>query len=150
MSRVYLAGPIRGTTKEEMVGWRRYAAEKLQPLSTASPLRGFDHLMLDNGHMQPGHEEHPLRDPRNFTRRDLWDVDQCDAILFNFLGATKISQGSVIEIGYATKGGKLMAVVMDPENVHWYSMTRELATYVVPTLDQGIELIKHALLPYHS
>lgn len=147
MPSVYLAGPIFGATKEEMLAWRLHATERFQPVEVFSPLRGFQHLLEDDGHMHPEHEQHPLRDPQALTRRDFWDVRRRDSLFCNFLGASRVSIGTCMEIAVARELHKYIVVVMEPENIHRYSMILDCASLVLEDLDQAIEYTKAALLP---
>jgi hypothetical protein len=146
MPSVYLAGPMLGTTKDQMLQWRLHAIKRFCPVIAFSPLRGFQHLLADDGHMPPGQEGHPLLDPQAFTRRDFWDVRRHDALLCNFMGATRVSIGSCMEIAVARERHKYITVVMEQNNIHRYSMILDSASLVVDHLDQGIELTKAALL----
>ena len=150
MSSVYLAGPVLGTTRAEMLAWRRHAAERFAPLPAYSPLRGFQHLIQDDGQLNPDHLEHPLRHPQAFTRRDFWDVRRHDALFCNFLGATKVSIGTCMEIAVARDHHKYIVVVMEPNNIHRYSMILDCASFVETDLDRAIEFTKAALLPNYT
>jgi hypothetical protein len=144
---VYLAGPMKGLTKAAMLGWRLLAAQKLAPIITLSPLRGFEHLLLDNGQMHPEYSDHPLRSLPAFISRDFSDVERSNALLVNFLGAQRVSIGTVMEIRDAWRQGKMIAVAMEPGNPHDHGMIRYPAM-VCPTLDEAIEYLKIAFAPY--
>jgi hypothetical protein len=150
MRSVYLAGPILGTTRESMLGWRLHALKKFRPLQAYSPLRGFEHLIQDNGQFHPDHQNHPLRHPQAFTRRDFWDVRRNDALFCNFLGASRVSIGTCMEIAVARDHHKYIVVVMEPDNIHQYSMILDCASFVETDLDRAIEYTKAALLPDYT
>lgn len=150
MSRVYLAGPILGATKEEMMYWRIRAEQRLQPLEVFSPLRGFEHLIAADGTIHPDHVNHPLRDPQAFTRRDFWDVRRCDVLFCCFLGATRVSIGTAMEIAVAHELHKYIVVVMEKQNIHRYPMILDCASVVADNLDDAIEYTKAALLPDYA
>lgn len=147
MAKVYLAGPMRGLSKEAMCEWRSYVAAKLQPCESFSPVRGFEHLLQDDGHMLPEHQHHQLRDGQALTRRDFWDVRRCDLLFCNFLGATEISVGTPMEISVAHELGKYIILVMESDNVYQHPMIRDCASIVVDNLDQAIEFARAALFP---
>lgn len=81
--------------------------------------------------------------------RDRYDVSRSDGILFNFLETDRVSIGSIIELGWATAPAvmsKIIIVVMDNENLHNHAMVRQLANFILPTLDQAIEIAKATLI----
>lgn len=142
---VYLAGPMANLDRETILGWRRTVTEALRPEICISPTRGFESLMALDGRMGVGHEDHILRRSHPLTLRDLWDVMRCDLVFVDFTGATRVSIGTVIEIGVAWACHKPVIVVMDPGGIHDHPMIREIAMYVVPTLSEAIELTRIAL-----
>jgi nucleoside 2-deoxyribosyltransferase len=75
------------------------------------------------------------------------DVMRCDMILVNFLGASKVSIGSVMEIGWADAWRKPIIVVMEKDNVHSHAMIREVAGYIVSNLDEAIKIVIAVLSP---
>jgi hypothetical protein len=60
-------------------------------------------------------------------------------------GVTSI--GTMIEAGWADAFRTPLVVVMSESNPHNHAMLAELAGYIVPTLEQGIEIAKTVLLP---
>jgi hypothetical protein len=75
------------------------------------------------------------------------DVMRCDAILVNFLGATKVSIGSVLEIAWADAWRKPIIIVMEKENIHSHAMIREMAGFITSSLDEAITIATAILSP---
>lgn len=134
---VYLAGPITGLSYGDATDWRKEFAKKLPSyIQAVSPLRGKRYL--DNEKIiKDSYEIHPLSGQKGITCRDRMDVGRCDLLLVNFLGAKKVSIGTVMEIAWADAWRKPIVLVMEPENVHSHAMVREVAGFIVPTLDEA-------------
>ena len=149
---VYLAGPIDRCSYEECTEWRDYAKEQLdkEGIMAISPMRAKEFLRQYEKIADRIHE-HPLTSDSGITTRDMWDVMRCDAVLFNLLGAKKVSVGTMIEYGWASSCNqpiKPIVTVMEKQgNPHEHPMIRRLSAYRVETLESGLEIIK-ALFAY--
>jgi nucleoside 2-deoxyribosyltransferase len=154
MPKVYLAGPISGLTYDQGQDWRALIASQLQQRGILgySPLRAKAYLKafgaLEQSYQAKEQPLSCLSSDRGITSRDRWDVMTSDAILFNFLGAERVSIGTCIEIGWADAFRKPCVVVMEPEgNLHDYPMIREIAGWRVPTLNDGVLILDRILNP---
>jgi nucleoside 2-deoxyribosyltransferase len=144
---LYCAGPILGTSYEESAKWRKYVAKKLPPyIKAVSPLRGKNYLIGETN-MQHSHEDMPLSSRKGIVCRDRMDVMRADMILVNFLGAKKVSIGTVMEIAWADALRKPIVLVMRGNNVHSHSMIEEVSGFIVPDLDQAISVVTAVLSP---
>ncbi len=142
---VYLAGPISGLTFADSEDWRGYVAERLPPhIQALSPLRAKDYLK-SRGVLAGAYDEHPLSTAKGITTRDRFDVMRSDLVLFNLLGARQVSIGTVMEIAWADAFRKPSVVAIEPGNVHWHQMVEMCSGFMVPDLDQAIELVKAIL-----
>ncbi len=147
MKTVYLAGPIRGLSYDGCNDWREYAKEKLKEWGIAgvSPMRAKEFLRTEKI-MDDRHYDHVITCPTGITTRDRFDTTSCDILLANFLGAQKISIGTMIEYGWADSARKPIITVMEKEgNPHQHSMVEELTGFRVETLDEGL-LVARAIL----
>ena len=158
---VYLCGPIANTDWTTSAnGWRKYVYDNLngiivgpdtgQPfgsISVYSPMRGKEFLK-DKGVLgTQGYEERAVSSVRGIVGRDNNDVMNCDVMLANFLDTEKVSIGSVAEFGLAHAYRKPIVTVMEKGNIHDHIFIQGMSTYIVPTLDEGIDLTKMLLLP---
>lgn len=144
---LYCAGPITGLSYGESTDWREYVASKLPPhIRAVSPMRGKKYLANEKN-IKDYYEEHPLSCQKGVTCRDRADVMRCDMILVNFLGAKKVSIGSVMEIAWADAWRKPIIVVMEKDNVHSHAMLREVSGFIVSDLDEAIAIITAVLSP---
>lgn len=141
--RVYAAGPVTGLTHAEAEEWRKVLDRNLPPdIKVVSPMRGMDSLK-GIGKLDSSYEHHPLTSSKGINTRCHWDVKTADVVFVNFLGATKPSLGTTMEIAWAHAYGMPVVMVMEEEgNPHDHAMVRECATYRVDTLEAGIEILK--------
>jgi nucleoside 2-deoxyribosyltransferase len=148
---VYLAGPITGLTFDGAQDWRSEASKALDSdkIETLTPLRGKAHLrkdgVLHNGVKPYSQPENPITSSKGITRRDMNDTTRSSAVLANLSKTDKVSIGTVMELAWAYKEQIPLVVVMEKENVHQHAMVLECATYIVPTLAEGIGLVKFLL-----
>ena len=155
--KCYLAGPITGLTRDEAIDWRQKVIEKLPPeIQGYSPMRGKSFLSHLGALPPHGYETMPdigeigriMASQTGINRRDFNDVYTSDAVFVNFLGAEKVSIGTVMEIAWAYAFRKPCVVVMEPEkNPHDHAMLRDSSTYITSTIENGIVLLKTLLLP---
>ena len=145
---VYLAGPITGLAWGDASDWRGYVIKRFPPhIIGVSPLRGNEYLSKE-GNLKDNYAElHPMSTEDGIMTRDRFDVMRADALLVNFLGATRVSIGTVMEISWAHLLNKPVVVVMEKDNIHQHSMLRKASSLIVPTLDAGIDLVDRLISP---
>jgi hypothetical protein len=137
---VFLSGPLTGLSYDESIAWRRYVSGKLPPFMRAySALRGKEYLAEEDV-LLDAYEDYPLSSRKGITCRDRMDVIRCDLLFVNLLGTTRVSIGTVMEIAWADILRKPIVVVMEEDNIHAHGMIKEVASYIVPDLDEGIRI----------
>jgi hypothetical protein len=144
---IYLSGAITGVTHGDANNWREYARDFLlkksdKRIKTLSPMRGKRYL--DNGKpIEAFNNNLPkvLSTDGAIYTRDRNDVCRCSAMLVNFLGATRVSIGSVMEIAWADLLNKPMVMVAEPTNLHLHPILNRAVKIIVPTLNEGLEII---------
>jgi len=139
---VYLAGPISGQSYSAATGWRVLAERALNKHSIASlsPMRGKAYLSHEQ--MLQDHYEQVLCTVKGITTRDRFDVARCDVVLMYLVGANQVSVGTMIELGWADAYRKpVVAVLEGADNPHWHGMVREIAGFVVPTLEEALGIV---------
>ncbi len=143
---VYLAGPITSLTFGKATGWREYVKTKLAAFGIVcySPMRGKDFLMKRVGGAKVLGQTYdsPLATQKGIVTRDRFDVMNCDVVLFNLLGADKVSIGTVVEFGWCDAFRKVAVVVMETENIHQHAFLKEIAGYIVDNMDEALEIVK--------
>ena len=169
---IYLAGPITGLTWAEATDWRKHTIDKFKDLSgygrkmnnyvALSPLRGKEYLEKETD-IKDEYDEFQLSTSKMINSRDMFDVRRSDLLIVNLLNATRVSIGTMLEIGAAYILNKPIIVVMEEQkssllvnedaskrlvlsdpnddilkNVHDHSMLREQATVIVSDVDTAI------------
>lgn len=145
--KVYLAGAIGGLTYDQSVDWREYVKKRLDDYNIVglSPMRAKHYLAAANVLDNTDHYDNPLSTDRGVTARDRFDVMNCDLVLFNLLGAPRVSIGTCIEFGWADAYRKPKVVLYDA--MHDHCMIRDLADFVVKDLEEAIHVITGILEP---
>jgi hypothetical protein len=154
--KVYLAGAITGCSFNECVDWREEFISKLPPqIHGMSPLRGKSYLeeeediANDSSQMNLVHEvQRILSSERGLTTRDYNDVRTANLVVANFLGAAKVSIGTVMEVAWARAFQIPTILVIEPSgNLHEHAMIRDSVGFRVATLEEAVWLTKVILLP---
>ena len=148
MKKIYLAGPISGLTFEGAQDWRNYFTSKISPeIDCFSPLRGKDYLKI-RGPLEGSYDQFPLSTDRGITSRDRNDCMGADLVVFNMLGAQRVSIGTMVEFGWADAARVPSILVMEKQgNIHEYPMVREIASFRVTNLEDAIAIAEVVLLP---
>jgi nucleoside 2-deoxyribosyltransferase len=141
---VYLAGPITGTSFEDATNWRTQASVALaeEGIITLSPMRGKDYLAQHTSLADSYDNVNVLSTQKGIVTRDRWDCQRANVVLVNMLGAERVSIGTVIELGWADAARNPIVLIMESENIHDHAMVRELAGFIVPTIDEGLLVVK--------
>lgn len=147
--KVYLAGPISGLTYGEGQEWRSYFSGAIDPrIKAYSPLRGKQYL-AKYGALEEGQYDQvsPLSTDKGITARDRADCMGADLVVFNMLGAQRVSIGTMVEMGWCDAARRLAILIMEKEgNIHDYPMVREIAHFRVSNLLDAIKLSEIILL----
>lgn len=145
---VYLAGPIAGLSFYACTEWRDAVAKDLDSASIhcLTPMRGKT-CLAGAGSISSGAYDLPIVTAKGVMGRDSFDAHRATALFVNFLGAKKISVGTVMEMAWAWKLGTPIVCVIEPDNCHQHIMLNETMTYQVPTIAEGVSLMKTLLEP---
>jgi nucleoside 2-deoxyribosyltransferase len=79
--------------------------------------------------------------PSAVLARCHWDVQRCDAVLANMLGADVASVGTAMELAWAVAYNKPIIVVDNPGSPHDHCMIRSATPYFYSSLDEAIEVL---------
>ena len=79
------------------------------------------------------------------TTRDLLMVRSADVLILDCLGATSISRGSVLEMGWASALQKPFVIIAEEGNPHSFNMSKSLTPFIVPTRAQAAEIVNTLL-----
>lgn len=143
---VYLCGPITGGSWTDAMQWRAEAARKLHPdIVALSPMRNKTSLLaFEDGNGGDA----DMSTMKAITTRDRFDTMRC-SVLLSYLKDVpeRVSIGSMIELGWADARRIPIVIVMDMNNVHYHPIVRSMAGWIVPTLDDAIEVVNNILVP---
>lgn len=149
---VYLAGPITGLSYGGAVDWREDATRQLlyAGIEALSPMRGKAYLK-DYKHIGGTSKDHEnfgqaLSHGKGVVTRDRWDSMRADVVLMNLLGAERVSIGTMIEAGWADAARVPIVLVREDANVHNHAMLDQLAGFIVPTLEEGLVIVRALLM----
>lgn len=150
---VYLAGPITGITYDEASDWRSYVQHCVNMqdcgnwLKVLSPMRGKCYLkdMAKESKLEDHYSNKILSTSKGITCRDRNDVIRCDLLFVNFLGAQRVSIGTVMEIAWADILRKPIIICMEKNNLHQHSMINESVGFITDCLDEGIHTMIQVL-----
>lgn len=151
MAKVYLSGPITGLTYDDArFGWRKDFAKSMaqkdgKGIEVLSPMRHEGHLAEIQGTLEKDYPNHFFSHPKMIVAKDLLDIDESTMVIANFLGAKKVSIGTVAELGYAKARGKTIVAIMEKDNIHNHPFVTELAAATVETMDDAIAVTKSLL-----
>jgi len=147
LPKVYLGGAISGLTYDQGQDWREFVVSLLagRGIEGFSPLRAKGYLR-SKGVIEQGYEDTPLSTDHGITTRDRWDVQTADAVLFNLLGAKRVSIGTMIEYGWADARRIPIITCIEPTgNIHDHPMLREITGFRVDNLQDAVELLDRIL-----
>lgn len=146
MRTVYLAGPITGCTKGEANDWRDYASRALREaeIKGISPLRCEP---LIGERYEPNSADPKFGTARAIASKNFFDVGACDMIL---VFMPTLSSGTLIEMGAGKMVHKPIVLVSEAPEVLNHPVINATAGWVLPTLDDGIEVVIGVLEDYSN
>jgi nucleoside 2-deoxyribosyltransferase len=147
---VYLAGPITGCDQGEANTWRDLVSVKLRKhnIRGISPLR-CEPLVGDRYKIE-------YADPRFGTAKaiaskNFYDVQACD-LLFAYMPAElndrELSQGTLGELHWGFGLRKPTILVSDCEKIIRHPVNQAAASWILSTLDEGIDVVVGLLADY--
>ena len=155
MKSIYLAGPITGGSYKGVTDWRNYFSEQFSKhwnasgkIEVLSPMRHKDYLLQETK-IGDAYEDRIMSSQRGITARDRFDTTNASLVVVNLLGATRVSIGTMIELGWADANNTPILLIMekDGSNLHDHAMVRELAPFWTDNLDEAIMIAGKILSP---
>lgn len=144
MKKVYLAGPIGGLTYDEAEGWREQLRSwNIPGVQLFSPLRGKTHTREERDYDGDTLGDRMMSTGRAVMLRDSHDCFTADILVVNFLGAKRISIGTVMELAWAYDRRIPTIVVMEERgNVHEHAMLNEAIWWRVSNLVDAADMLR--------
>ena len=151
MHNIYLAGPVTGLSFDRAASWRYDFVRYFRAISGRldavfrNPLRGKEDVLNGVDRMEDVYA-HPLMTEHAIMESSYQDVINSDYVVANFLGAEKVSIGTVMEIGWAFDNRVPVILIMEKEgNVHDHSMIRMACAYRAESVMEAAKLLGHLL-----
>lgn len=146
-STVYLCGPISGLSFDECVAYYDQVNQLLPPwIVPISPMRGKGYLKGEPV-LGDTYENTVLSSGKAIVTRDYFDVKRADVILANFIGAKRVSIGSLFEIAWAFEMKKPVILAMEPGNLHDHAFVREACGIRAHTLEEAVKALTFVVTP---
>jgi hypothetical protein len=165
---VYAAGPIAHTDYAGATGWREDLQNQFDTICpgwivVASPMRGKEYFSEVKGEIgayydTEGNKARPSNiysnaykqaasGPRGIIARDFYDCNRADLVFVNFLGAQKISAGTIMEIAWAYQSRIPVVCCMENSNVYRHPMIDEACDFVLDDFKTAIQIAANILIP---
>src|SRR3990167_5456707 len=135
--QVYLSGPITGKPFDEATNWRHDAMVELHiaGFKVRDPLRGKSFSPYKA-------EANPTLSDKALHDRDILDVISSDILLVNFMNATQVSIGTVIEIAIGAYLNKLVVIAAPKDDkFHNHPFIRVEATVIFHTFEEALRYV---------
>jgi len=144
---IYLAGPITGCSYDGCTDWRERFEKELtnDKVQALSPMRGKTYLEgLDE--IDPDYPGHVMSCQRGIMVRDHYDTKRCTILVVNFLGAEKVSIGTVMEMSWAWDNHiPIVCIIEEQGNVHDHPMLRETMGFRVKSEAEALHVVRTIL-----
>lgn len=140
--KIYLCGPITGSSEEGIVTWREKVMELLpQHVEVLDPALAVYDATPACAHIENSTEELlRLKHGLLVVDRNKHMIQTSDVVLANFLKAERASIGSIGELFWANAFRVPIVVVREPTgNVHDHAMLNAIASMVTDNLESGCE-----------
>jgi len=150
VSKVYLSGPITGLTYgEARWSWRQEFADLMfdTNITLLSPMRHEGHLAeMKNVPIEPDNlPTHLFSHPKMIVTKDFLDIEESTIVIVNLLGAKSVSQGTLIEMGFARAKGKTIVTITDEKNIHNSPFIGVISDVVCGTLEDAAIIVTSLL-----
>lgn len=139
---VYLGGPITGLTYKEATEWRQLVYDSVSAnFEIRDPMRKKQCLAISTTPINAIDNSRIETSTDFIMMRDYEDVKKADILFVNLLNAGKASIGTIAEIAWAYQVRKPVIVVMEQGNPHWHPFIIGMASILVHTLSEGINVL---------
>jgi len=139
----YLAGPMTGMTLEHVQTWRRKARASLEDAGfvVLDPARGLMFLEPESV-VQDAYEDEFTENKHVVFTRDKFDATRADILFVNLKHATRISIGTMMEMGWAHLSGRFVVTVIEKEgNPHMHAFVREASSIMFDDPEDACDYI---------
>ena len=149
--RIYLSGPISGSSRDDIAGWRQRVAGMLpQQVEVYDPAASFyDAALSYEAPEGPSAALVRLMHGRLVVDRNKHIIQSSDVVLANFLYSEHASIGSIGELFWANAFRIPIVIVREQSgNVHDHAMLNAIASIVASSLEEGCDAALNVLGTY--
>ena len=141
--KVYCARPFSGLTIEEIHKYYEWLAAQFDsyPIALRIPITTETRLLskCDQEVVKSTGYEDPLFTDRAIVSRDIWAATNSDVFFGNFLPATQVSIGMIVELTAAKlSGSHTVSVLPEGKHPHNHAFVLQQSDVIINTLDDGI------------
>ena len=142
--KIYCVKPISGETGLAVFNYYDRIRKTLMDIGyhVLTPLYGKGELRTELEFKSHGYDNNPLTTNHAIFGRDKFFVQQSDILFANFLGASRVSIGSIMEIAIGHMLGKQIVIVMEKDNIHMHCFVLEAATIIFETEESAIKYLR--------
>ena len=142
--KIYCVKPISGESGDYVFKYYEIIRKTLSHIGydVLTPLYGKSKLRTELEFKAHGYENDPLTTNHAIFGRDKFFVQQSDILFANFLGATRVSIGSIMEIAIGYMLGKQIVTVMEKDNIHQHAFVLEASTIVFEDYEESLRYLK--------
>ena len=143
MFKIYCIKPISGASADTVFSYYERIQKTLTDIGydVLVPLHGKGEMRTETKFKAHGYENSPMTTNHAIFGRDKFFVQHSDILFANFLGATQVSIGSVMEIAIGNILGKQIVVCMEKDNIMQHAFVLEAATIVFHTEEESLNYL---------
>ena len=143
MLTIYCVHPISGCSANEVFGYYEKTKNELTSYgyNVLVPMYGKSFLRTELEFKTKDYQS-PLTMNHAIYDRDKWMVHQADILYANFIGAARVSIGSMFELAWGNDNGKQVVITMEENNIHQHAFVLEAATIVFSTEEETMHYLK--------
>jgi len=134
---------MTGMTLEHVTTWRERARVALEDagFTVLDPARGLVFLEPESV-VRDAYEEEFTENKHVVFARDKFDATRADLLFVNLKHATRISIGTMMEMGWAYLSGRFVVTVIEKEgNPHMHTFVREASSIWFDDPDDACDYI---------
>ena len=134
---------MTGMTLEQVTTWRKKAKAALEEagFTVLDPARGLMFLKPETV-VKDAYDEEFTENKHVVFARDKFDATRSDILLMNLKHATKISIGTMMEMGWGYLSGRFVVTVIEKEgNPHMHAFVREASSILFDDPEDACDYI---------
>ena len=142
--KIYLAHPITGLTREEVVGYYQRMTVGLESRGyvVLCPMTGKGDIRVEKEYRATGYEDIPAATNHAIFERDKWMVEQCDVLLCDLSDKSERYIGCIMELAWGSLLGKHTILVMPEDSEYRHAFMLEAADVCFVNLLDALDYLR--------